>query len=130
MKSKDKVTPSSDPKTDAHCILLLSEAERNAKQIVESARKRKMALIKKARDESANELEIYRKESESNLSKIVKENQSTQTSDSVKFEKDLVEKKADLGNSFKTNSLKTLEFVLNKFNDIQVKSHENYLKEQ
>ena len=127
MKSK---TPNSDPKSDTHCILLLAEAERNAKQIIEAARKRKMVLIKKARDESANELETFKKECEGNLGSILKQNQTNQTSDSIQFEKDLVEKTADLGLSFKVNSSSTLEFVLNSFDDIQIKSHENYLKDE
>ena len=71
MKSKQS-QENADSRYESFCIQKLTEAERNAKQTIDLAKKRKLVLIKRSREESANELDTFKRESEENLTRTVK----------------------------------------------------------
>ncbi len=129
MKVKPSSNVESPTKSDHLCIKQLSEAEKRAKQVVEEARKRRMVLMKKARDESTRELDSFKKNCETRLDKIVRENSSSQSSDAANFDKEMESKRSELNRMFNERFDLTFDFVIGIFDDIKAQSHENFIKQ-
>ena len=111
--------------SDAIYVVQLTDAEKKARDIVDSARRRKLAHLKKARDESGIEVDLFKRQCEENLTRILKENASGQDLTINQFEKDLDIKTNELKQLFMLNFQSTLNNVCNIVFDIQVKFHEN-----
>lgn len=111
--------------TDANCIVMLTDAEKKARTIIDAAKKRKQALVKKAKDESSVEIESFRKEHEEAVAKLLKQYSTGQDTDVVKIEKELEIKKSELKNAFKTNNQATLKHIIQLIVSVQPKFHEN-----
>ena len=104
---------------------MLTEAEKKAREIVESAKKRKATMLKKAREDSANEIDEFKREREGMLRTIQAEHSNSKDMSTVQFQRELETKKGELKASYNDNSRKTLELILNNLTQIDPKCHEN-----
>jgi V-type H+-transporting ATPase subunit G len=114
---------------NSQMIALLIEAEKKASGVIEVAKRRKAATLKKARDESTAELERYRKQLENDFAHIQKDFHSSKGQDADRVEKELQKKRADLGQAFKEHSALTLKHVLDIVINVNPEVHQNYRKD-
>jgi ATP synthase subunit G len=112
--------------SDASCILKLTEAEKRAREVIEAARNRKSAVMKKARYECMMEVEDFKKECEINFNKLQKNSANDHSTSASEIEKDLNTKCNDLKNLFKIHSSAALEMVLEVVAKVKAESHQNY----
>lgn len=111
--------------SDGDCIVMLTDAEKKARLTIEAAKKRKMTLMKKAKDDSAGEIEIFRKENEQAVNKIMRELSNGQEQTVSRIEQNFQNKKSILNEEFKLNRLATLNFILQLVLNIEPKTHGN-----
>lgn len=113
--------------TDGSCIIMLTDAEKRAREVIDAAKKRKNGLIKKAKDESSQEIEAFKKELESNFANVIKQYSTGQDTVAIKVDRDREIKKIELISAFKSKSPATLKFVINSILNVDPKCHENLI---
>ncbi|RNA17900.1 V-type proton ATPase subunit G [Brachionus plicatilis] len=113
--------------SDGSCIVMLTDAEKRARTVVDAAKKRKIVLMKKAKEESTNEIENFRKQNEQTISKLLKEYSSGQEQNVCHIEENLKSKKALLSEEFKLHQNSTLDFILELVMHVEPKVHGNLL---
>lgn len=119
-------TSTTNPELNAHLIALLIEAEKKASAVIEVSKKQKAAGLKKARDESTAEIELYRKLLESEFQRKTREHINSRDTDATQIERDTELRKATLGKLFKENSINTLGLVFDTVVNIKLESHQNF----
>ena len=110
---------------DSNYVVLLTNAEKVAREKVEDARQRKLLKLKKARDLSQVEIEAYKIECESKLKNMLNTEVSDKINISVITEQELNKNMNSLKANFEKNKKSTTKDILNKFMDIQVVPHIN-----
>lgn len=112
--------------SDASCILKLTEAEKRAREVIDAARNRKSAVMKKARYECMIEVEEFKKECEINFNKLQKNSANDHDTNAGEIEKELNNKCNELKNHYKSHSSSALEMVLEVVAKVKPESHHNY----
>ena len=112
--------------TDSSCVTNLMEAEKRARDIIDVAKKHKQGLLKKARDDSNAEVEVFKKECENNLRRLEFKIKSTQGSDVTQIEKELAQKISDMKLNYKNHWPRSLQSVLEKVTNVRVEYHKNF----
>lgn len=127
MTKKDKEASESgiNPSSNGQYIVMLTEAEKKAREIVEAAKKRKANMLKKAREDSANEIDEFKREREGLLRSLQAEHTNNKDMSAVQFQRELESKKGELKASYNDNARKTLELILNNLTQVDAKCHEN-----
>ena len=113
---------------NAVLIALLMDAEKKASNIIESAKRRKAAALKKAREDSEQELGQYKKNLENEFQYKQKEFQNSKGQGQAQVERELEVKQANLNKAFKDSSNTTLDHVLNIVINVGAQVHKNYRK--
>jgi ATP synthase subunit G len=120
-----KIAQTDVSSVDANYVVLLTNAEKVAREKVEDARQRKLLKLKKARDLAQVEIEAYKIECESKLKKMLNTEVSDKISSSVIAEQELNKNMSQLKANFEKNMKSTTKDILNKFMDIQGVPHIN-----
>lgn len=116
--------------SDGSCIVMLTDAEKKARKIIDEAKKKKLALMKKAKDDSAGEIEVFRKENEQAVNKRLIEFSSGEEKTVARIEQNFQSKKILLNEEFKMNRSATLDFILQLVLNIEPKTHGNLVIEE
>ena len=110
---------------DSNFVAQLIDAEKRARDIIEAAKKRKLAKTKKARDLALTETESFKSECESKLAKFVNNQGINKNATSNAFAQQLSKKTNDLKSAFEKNKKTVIQFIINKVMDVTVEPHEN-----
>lgn len=113
--------------SDGSCIVMLTDAEKKARTVIEAAKKRKAFLMKKAKEESADEIESFRKEREQAVDRLKKEYSNGQEQDFFHLEETLGKKKAIMQEEFKFNFATSLELILETVINVEPIAHGNLI---
>lgn len=109
-------------------IIMLTEAEKKARDVIDAAKKRKAVILKKARDDSTHEIEEFRKEREHALKSLGEKHAYSKDTAVNQFQADLEHKKAELAANYKAHSEATLNAILYGIQNVKPKFHENLKK--
>lgn len=125
MTKKDKEASDSNNSSNGALIVMLTDAEKRAREVIESAKKRKAIVLKKARDDSATEIDEFKKERENFLKNMHVEFANTKDNNALQFQRELESKRNELNAGYKQNVDSTLKMVLDKITNIEPKCHGN-----
>ena len=99
--------------------------QNNAKVIVEEARKRRLAILKKTKEDSASEIDAYKRACEDHMNKMQREYNTGQDLVVNKFTQDTNEKYAELRRQYEANFKLILQTVLGIAIRPKVEYHQN-----
>lgn len=106
-------------------IVMLTEAEKKAIEVIDAAKRRKATLLKKARDDSNTEIEEFKRERDASLKKLQTEFVNNKDISVAQFQKDLDFKINQLKSSYQQNYEKSLGKILYNLTQVNPKCHEN-----
>ena len=110
---------------DANYVVLLTNAEKIAREKIEEARKRKMVKMKKARDMALVEVESFKIECETKLKKLTNTEECVKNKTSASVEQELSKKSSELKTYYEKNKKSTIQFIVNEVMDTQIVPHIN-----
>lgn len=110
---------------DHNCISALTQAEKNAKSVLEQARKRRAALLKKIKDDSTAETEAYKRACEDHMNRLQKDYNSGQDLTLNKFNKETSDRHAEMRRQYEQTYRAVLQSILEITIKPLPKFHEN-----
>ena len=115
-----------DAAATVSCVTSLLDAEKRAREIIEGSKKRKLAHLKKARDESSKVIEDFKKECDENLKRLEVSAKNSQGNTMSQMEKDLNGNIQKLRDNYKNTSNIALQRVLEFVSQVSVEHHTNF----
>jgi ATP synthase subunit G len=117
--------PANSSSNDFDAFLALAKAEKEAKLMIDEARKRRLAILKKTKDDSFNETEAYRRACDDHMKKMTMEYSTGQDLVVNKFIQETNQKHAELRRQYESSYKYVLQTLLDRVIHPKLEYHEN-----
>jgi V-type H+-transporting ATPase subunit G len=127
-KKDNKNFGSENFENNSQLITILLEAEKKASVMIDAAKKRKLNMLKKARDDSTKEIDEFKKQLENDFKSKQKTYENNKGADAAQINREMQKRIQELNKLYKEHSASTLHRVVDIVVDVKPVVHQNYRK--